>query len=480
MRRAILAFQDRIQSERGLLSRSLAILILVTFLPVAGCDFQVVNPGPVQDDMLNDPATFESLVGGALRGAMLGLNSYSLKSVTLSREIQPSGSTGAAGVDHQVEISQFGLDVGHLPALGWNTGHEGRWIAQHAAERIREALGAEAASTSSHMARVHLWGGYADRILGEHVCHAVIDGGSPEPYTVHFERAVDQFTSAAEIAARIGDSETELAARSGRAAALMFLDRAGEAAADAAQIPADFVFRQGFTPGLVEGGARWEVGRSIDGVHRAISAWNTVYEGYYLETGDPRVAWGYDDSSQQTRYGEVARATFGLVPFYWPMKFYIPRGQHPDFRSVWDPNPEAQWRMPVTLSSGREMRLILAEAALLENRWQEAVSILNSLRKGLLNDHTGEPLELWNVAGLEEAWTAFKREHGIEMWLEGRRLGALRRWEESGTPGDLHPLEYTPQETVERFGAPAVPARCFPVPESERDQNPNVPMDLNP
>jgi starch-binding outer membrane protein, SusD/RagB family len=69
---------------------------------------------------------------------------------------------------------------------------------------------------------------------------------------------------------------------------------------------------------------------------------------------------------------------------------------------------------------------------------------------------------------LDEGWRLLKRERGIELWLEARRLGDLRRWKASNTPGALDPLE--------SVGAGSHLARqdlCFPIARSERETNPN-------
>jgi hypothetical protein len=65
------------------------------------------------------------------------------------------------------------------------------------------------------------------------------------------------------------------------------------------------------------------------------------------------------------------------------------------------------------------------------------------------------------VDDLEEAWTALKRERGIELWLEGRRLGDLRRWLAAGAPGEAEDM--SGRDT------------CFPIGTTELDTNPNVP-----
>ncbi|MGH7462800.1 MAG: RagB/SusD family nutrient uptake outer membrane protein, partial [Longimicrobiales bacterium] len=68
-----------------------------------------------------------------------------------------------------------------------------------------------------------------------------------------------------------------------------------------------------------------------------------------------------------------------------------------------------------------------------------------------------------------EVWTLLKRERGVELWLEARRLGDLRRWKAENTPGTLSPLE-----SVGTTAHLAKQDLCFPISRSERDTNPNV------
>ena len=83
---------------------------------------------------------------------------------------------------------------------------------------------------------------------------------------------------------------------------------------------------------------------------------------------------------------------------------------------------------------------------------------------------------------LTEAWTALKTERAIELWLEARRLGDLRRWIDNNVPGGYidgtyrgsvaDTLHATPLETMT---APTARALCFPVGRNERETNPNIP-----
>src|SRR2546427_345435 len=140
--------------------------------------------------------------------------------------------------------------------------------------------------------------------------------------------------------------------------------------------------------------------------------------------------------------------------------------------------PEAKYtktRDPVRLSSGWEMRLIEAEAALVAGDTATARAKMNLHRTALA-------LPGVTFANPTEAWTALKTERAIELWLEARRLGDLRRWIDNSVPGGYidgtyrgsvaDTLHATPIETMT---APVARVLCFPVGRNERETNPNVP-----
>jgi hypothetical protein len=73
------------------------------------------------------------------------------------------------------------------------------------------------------------------------------------------------------------------------------------------------------------------------------------------------------------------------------------------------------------------------------------------------------------AAVLQEAWTRLKRERGIELWLEARRLGDLYRWDEADAPGQLDAREVvSPASHLKQQDL------CFPIPDSEWETNPNL------
>lgn len=198
---------------------------------------------------------------------------------------------------------------------------------------------------------------------------------------------------------------------------------------------------------------------SANSPYRAHTEWGTFYEGYYrgskalVAGGDPRVRW-----DTTALLGDAAVAKFGgRVPF-WPERKY------------------ASESAPINLSSGWEMRLIEAERALVSNDAPTAVNKLNLRRTNL-----GLPI-YDNTVTVDSAWTLLKTERGLELWLEARRLGDLRRWIVNATPGNYRdglyratrtsPLSPTPVETMT---SPVARSLCFPIAQSEYDTNPNIP-----
>src|SRR5688572_20690230 len=459
--------------RRGARATTVALL---AWLASAGCNFEVTNPGLLQDAALDDRGAHLALVTGAERAVAAGLTSFAHPGAASAREVQASGSTGHAGITLFEELGQ--LDPGKDGGGGGGFGnmHQARWIAEEAIERMEAALGAQAENYEL-LGRAYMWAGFANRILGENMCHAVYNGGGPEAFTTHFDRAISQFTRAIEIGRRVGGTagqNIERAALAGRAAAYLYIGKNAEAEADASAVPLTFVHGVQYynSPSPVYTLAQALYDSSV----RGISTWNTVFEAYYKNTGDPRAAYGFDTTK---RFGENKRVTYGDVLFYYPLKFYRPRTQEIYTRHIapLPANRALMEQVPVNLASGREMQLVLAEVKLRRGDFAGAMTHINSLRSGLRSELTSQPLALWTATNAEQAWTHLKRERGIELWMEGRRLGDLRRWREERTPGALDPLEYIPQELVTRF--PDLKREqevCFPIPRAERETNPHDPL----
>jgi starch-binding outer membrane protein, SusD/RagB family len=262
----------------------------------------------------------------------------------------------------------------------------------------------------------------------------VVDRGPALPHTEHFERAEEWFTEGIQVARAAGRRDLELAAIAGRAAARVWQGNWQGAVSDAGAVPNDFVFQFRYLASLDWADYNRLYFRVANEPWRRYSVWNTFYEGYYTETGDPRTPWTVNPDFPIGNDGQG-------TPFYIQQKF-------------------TRLDSPINVASGREMRLLEAESLLRDGDWEGAMVIINGLRTVLVSDHTGESLEAWAATNIEEAWSRLKRERGIELWLEGRRLPDLRRWLGEGTPGE----------------APDMTGRslCFPIGETEHNTNPNT------
>ncbi len=403
----------------------LPVLLGAWILATAGCDLSVTNPGPVQEPNLDRPEARAAIVNGMARTLSKALTWIAYTGGIVGLEIRPADGLNVSDFGISLRQRQGVLD----PDPGetdehWQFAQQARWTAEDGVRRLRETLGADFAA-SALAGKALLYAGYANRLLGENMCQAVIDGGPAQPRRVSLERAEAAFTEAIAVAGAAGDLGTVNAALAGRASVRAWLGDWAGVVTDAEAVP----------PGLVVELQYSEI--ELDQYNRAYFAnasqpyrnhtvFGTFYDDYFRDTGDPRTPWG---SNPQFPVSNLTGE-----PWHFQLK-------------------HARRDAPIRLSSYREMRLLVAEARLRSGNPEEALEILNELRAA-----TG--VGPWRAEGAVEVWTALKRERGIELWLEGRRLGDLYRWLQEGTPGQVEDM--TGRST------------CFPIGRTEIDTNPNL------
>lgn len=423
-------------------------LLLAT---AVSCDTTVTNPGPVQDEFLADRNAASAMVNGAGRAISSGLNWISYTGAAVAREIHPAGSTGSFGISARWQNGELNGDDADLN-VHWEQAQRARWLAEETLRRLEAAGPPPAGSLQTPVQYANLlqlayvYAGYANRLLGESMCSAVIDGSGELPVSTFFTRAESLFTKALAVtggtAATIATQSS--AAYAGRAAARVFLNKWSDAVADAGQIPIAFVYNMPyFNIGNDDQRNRifWASGNSRESgsAYRAHTQWNTWYYDYRVASNDPRVP-----ITVTALKGDAAIECCGQVNFW-------PEAKH------------ASSAAPIRLASGREMRLIEAEAKLRASDVAGAMTLINQVRSnaGVTGTLT--------ATDLTDAWRLLKRERGIELWLESRRLGDMRRWKEANTPGALDPLELPGANShLQRQDL------CFPIARSERETNPNL------
>jgi starch-binding outer membrane protein, SusD/RagB family len=199
---------------------SKVLLSTVLLLGLSACDLTVSNPGPFQDEDLNQVSAHQAVVNGAGRALANAIASGTAPGIgfdgsSVAREVHPAGQTGSFGI---ATLLSQGTITPEETGDGVDKAQAARWIAEDGIRRIQASLPDTAFAKTAYVAQGLLYVGYINRYLGEHVCQTTIDGGPIQPFTFHFERAEAAFTQALTVAraARRTDYESRPRWRGGR------------------------------------------------------------------------------------------------------------------------------------------------------------------------------------------------------------------------------------------------------------------------
>jgi hypothetical protein len=387
------------------------IAALVALLPVGGCSglLDVESPGRIADSDLGTKDAISGMVIGMKYDLSQATDAMQEFLALAAVELWHGGSYDWADIPRGVILEE---DVGG----SWNSPQQARWVAETGVERIRELLTAEEFSRSADVAYSYVYAGYANRMLGDNFCSSVIDGGPEVSNTVHYERGIDHFGAAIPIAQAAGRSNLVNAAYAGRAHMKAMMGDWAGAASDAAQVPVDFVFYSEIDTEL-RNELTYETHDRFE-----YTVWGTYMEDH---PDDPRAPWVIALNAD----GTVANGANGQTPHYQQKKY---TNNNDD----------------VALSKGTEMLMIRAEAALRSNDVAGAYTHMNAARAFYGMD----PL---TPSG--DGWEDLKFERGATLWLEGRRMGDLRRWNAEGKDSFFDSRD-----------------KCLPIAEAERLSNPNI------
>jgi hypothetical protein len=383
---------------------------------LAGCGLtDVSNPGPIQDDALNNEAAGRTILVGLISDVEVAASVASYYAGVASTDLRADATQG------WVQNMGAGRLLTEESSYIWDESQAARWAAEQGITRLLATQ--PNPDTSPLVAAAYLWAGYANRILGDFACVAVFDGGAPGPQSEYYTRAVSHFERAAAMSAAIGPTMDSVrrAATAGLAQSHLILGNYQTAAQFAGQIPDNFLWvahRSGNS--VREQNRVWEatVVSTQATVHGTISA-------DMGEAGDPRTRWL---DLKKTGSG-------GLRPYYQQQK-YADRGTD------------------VPLAKGAEMRLIEAEVMLRAGNVAGAMGRINQVRAAAgVNPVTA------NTA--PEAWVALDRERHFALWLEGRRLQDNARLRGPG---------------LSSWSASFMQGRdaCFPPSLNETASNPNL------
>lgn len=404
--------------------------LALAFLGIGCGDFMsVTNPGPIQDKALNSRDAIPGLVGGMSYNLSMALGGSGTTSIVLvtglvSGEISHSGSYPLPPIFARGLLDKE--DVGGV----WARAQRARWVAEDGIERVKkEHLLSEADyARDPFMARANLLAGVANRILGENMCEAVISIGA-EPGTrqdrlEHFKRAETYFSEAINIGQAAGESDIVNGGYAGRATVRAWLGKWTEAVADAKQVPTSFSYTAAFSSAKQD---NWNLIQYETYDRFEYSVAQTEFASVL---GDPRVPW----DTARTKAGGAANGPNGMLALQ--QRKYKERGA------------------AIPMLKGTEMRLIEAENALRAGDIPTAKARMDEARAFYNLPPLATP------ATLAAAWALFQAERGATLWLEGRRLWDLARWNAEKGPGHRD--------------FPAGRSQCVPISQEELASNPNL------
>jgi hypothetical protein len=421
-------------------------LALAGVVGLAGCDFDVNNPGAVLESDLNTLEAIDALVTGMSSDFSEEYDGFAFIVARVTDDMAGSGSYNESNFYRLGIINAEDVDG------EWEGIQRARWVAEDGIRRMRDDIEGYEFAGNAQTARAYLFAGLANRVIGESFCYGVVSasaelGGGAEaaqPSSEAFQRALNMLAEAVTHATGAGDDDILDAAHGGRAQAYVGLGDWTNAVTEAGMVSTDFVYNAIYSDNSGrENNEIW-----VETFQRPeMSVYDTHASTF--DPPDPRAPY---TNCPVTETCSESGAD-GITP-YWRQEKFDDRGSN----------------IPVV--KGTEMRLIEAEAALRSSDLATAITKMNEVRTfHSLADLTPAP------ATLDEGWIALDHERYLTLWLEGRRIHDLRRWDAEGRdilPGVMYLNGLWPLANDELDPSITQRASCIPISFSECLSNPSL------
>jgi hypothetical protein len=308
-------------------------------------------------------------------------------------------------------------------------------------ERVQELL-ADASDVSSNIniARSAFASGYGIQLEAELFCQVVISSGphnlgAPLTSQQGAAEAEKRFRKVIEVGTANGTTEGKnlaMAAQVGLARALLFQGKNGEAATEAAKVPADFKFE---APKLDDASYRAALGNTVYSFTLARPA--LVVPPYYRDLKDSRVT-----------------SELGPSPA-WPLK------AQDNFLDFYRQTKYKNWDADIRLASGLEARYIAAEAMLKAGDPGEALALIAERKAAGGADAAAGP----GGSTLKQLLDQKAR----DFYLEGTHMGDWRRNPDDTPYVPASGTDYYNTSEGGKFGTQT----CMPMPSAEVLNNDN-------
>ncbi len=430
--------RNHIGNRRGACRFQAAGAILLLAI-LAGCgdvlSLKQENTNQVTADAAYTPANARLIVNGAIADFECAYTRYVLGSALLGDElINAFANSNSYEYDNRnlrpVSPYAGGCNTVQNPGI-YTALSTARGTADAAFDHLNGWTDEQVSNRTKLMGQAAAYAGYSLVLLGEGFCTAAVNLSAEMTPAQLYTEAVQRFDKAIAAATTASDQTTLNFARLGKARALLNSGNAAAAATEVAAIPANFVVN-------ISTDAVNTRRQNLVFVHLNMNFWASVDPSYRnLTLGanpDPRVI--------VTNSGKTGTAAATVI---------------------WQASKFTAVTTPIAVAKYAEAQLIIAEAKVAANDLAGAAAAINAARNS--GGRTGMPA--YDAAGQTAAQvrTQIIEERRREFFLEGHRFNDVRRF---NLP--LVPAPGTPYPTGGAWGD----ARCFPLPDVERLNNPNI------
>lgn len=418
--------KNRMKGYRGRAAYRLGAGVLLG-LGLAACGdkglLEVDIPGRVVSGDLNNPALAQTLVNSALGRFECAYTSYVASTAIISGELVNASNWldinpwGWRGVELYTNTGTCAGGQGTTTLGAYTPLQQARYVAEEASRLITEFPDNQVDAKAEKLGLLSAYAGYATLLLGEGFCEMAFDIGPLQTRAQVFQRAEEKFTAAIALADQAGNANLRNLAVGGRARARLNQGNTQGAASDAAAIPSGF---------------RWNAQYATVNPSRENRLFNLNRRNRYMSVNPVTYAGLTVGGQPDTR---VVAEDSGL------------RG-HDNLTQHWFQSKYPDPAAPIAMASWAEAQLILAET-----RPEEAVAAINRLR-------TAHNLPAF--AGTTVTQADIIEERRRQLFLEGHRLNDMLRFSVPFPQG------------VNNKNQPYGPITCLPLPDQERNNNPNV------
>jgi starch-binding outer membrane protein, SusD/RagB family len=420
--------------------------LLVMALGAAACTdltaLKQENPGQIKESTLFVPRNAQILVNGVIADFECAYARYVVGSGILDDELM-NAISASNNFDYDRRTIQTNQAYGtatcgsnQQPPI-YTTLSIARADGDTIAARLEGWSDADVPNRTRLIGRSYVYTGYSLVLLGEGMCTAAINLSREMTSAEIFAEAKIRFDKAIAAATTANDTTTLNLALLGRARTQLDLGDATQlaaAGADAARVPAGFLVNTSTDAVYVRR-------QNFSWVAIGQNAWASVdptYRHVTLGAGpDPRVAV---DSLP-------FKSTNGTLMF--------------------SPSKYSSFVAPMPVAKYAEAQLIVAEAAVRAGDLTAAETAINNARNTHNTVNPAFTMPQYSATGQTAAQVQAQiiEERRRELFMEGHRLGDIRRYGLS-----LVPAAGTPYPAGGSYGSQS----CFPLPDVERINNPNI------